>query len=56
MAKNFIKVNPFVAAATLPLTAKDITAPAYRITIPATCIVAMMRIKHEENKNNYNEF
>ena len=56
MAKNFIKVNPFVAAATLPLTAKDITAPAYRVTIPAACIVAMMRIKHEENKNNYNEF
>ena len=56
MAKNFIKVNPFVAAATLPLTAKDITAPAYRVTIPAACIVAMMRIKHEENKNDYNEF
>nr|WP_279052069.1 DUF3944 domain-containing protein [Acinetobacter tandoii] len=56
MAKNFIKVNPLVAAATLPLTAKDITAPAYRVTIPATCIIAMMRIKHEKNKNDYNEF
>lgn len=55
-AKNFIKVNPIVAAATLPLTAKDITAPAYRVTIPAACIVAMMRIKHGKNKNDYNEF
>ena len=34
IAKNAIKVNPIVAAVTLPLTAKDITAPAYRITIP----------------------
>ena len=56
IAKNAIKVNPIVAAVTLPLTAKDITAPAYRITIPAACIVAMMRIKHEENKSDYNEF
>lgn len=56
MAKNLIKANPLVVAATLPLTAKDITAPAYRVTIPTTCIVAMMRIKHEENKHNYNEF
>jgi uncharacterized protein YaaW (UPF0174 family) len=56
VAKNFIKVTPLVAAATLPLTAKDITAPAYRVTIPATCIIAMMRIKHEKNKNDYNEF
>jgi len=55
-AKNFIKVNPIVAAATLPLTAKDITAPAYRVTIPAACIVAMMRIKHEKHKSDYNEF
>lgn len=54
--KNVIKVNPILAAATLPLTAKDITAPAYRVTIPAVCIVAMMRIKYEENKHNYNEF
>ncbi|MDH1533224.1 DUF3944 domain-containing protein [Acinetobacter johnsonii] len=56
IAKNFIKVNPIVAVATLPLTAKDITAPAYRVTIPAACIVAMMRIKHEKNKSDYNEF
>lgn len=56
VAKNFIKVNPLVAAATLPLTAKDITAPAYRVTIPTACIIAMMRIKHEKNKNNHNEF
>lgn len=56
IAKNFIKANPFIAAATLPLTAKDITAPAYRVTIPACCIIAMMRIKHENNKTNYDEF
>jgi len=56
IAKNLIRTNPIVAAATLPLTAKDITAPAYRVTIPAACIVAMMRIKHEKNKSDYNEF
>ncbi|MRT38731.1 DUF3944 domain-containing protein [Acinetobacter sp. RIT698] len=56
VAKNFIKVNPLLAAVTLPLTAKDITAPAYRVTIPACCIVAMMRVKHEKNKNDHNEF
>lgn len=56
IAKNFIKTNPIVAAVTLPLTAKDITAPAYRVTIPAACIIAMMRIKHKKNTNDYNQF
>lgn len=56
IAKNLVKVNPWVAAATLPLTAKDITAPAYRITIPIVCIVAMLRIKFDANKDSYNEF
>ena len=38
-----------VGAATLPLTAKDITAPAYRITIPAVCVIAIMREKYALN-------
>lgn len=56
VAKNFVKVNPFLAALTAPLTAKDITAPAYRVTIPVVCLVAMLRIKHSESKNDNNEF
>lgn len=56
VAKNFIKVNPLVALATAPLTAKDITAPAYRVTIPAVCIIAMMRIEHKKNETNFNQF
>lgn len=56
VATNLIKTNPLLAAVTLPLTAKDITAPAYRVTIPTCCIVAMMRVKHEKNKNDHNEF
>lgn len=56
VAKNLIKVNPLVAIATIPLTAKDITAPAYRVTIPVACIIAMMRMKSEQNKNDYSEF
>ena len=56
MAKNFIKVNPLTAVATAPLTAKDITAPAYRVTIPAVCIIAMMRIKHNAEPNKASFF
>ena len=55
IAKHFIKTTS-IAAVTLPLTAKDITSPAYRVTIPVACIVAMMRIKYEKNKSDYNEF
>lgn len=43
------KVNPLVSAATLPLTLKDFSSPAYRVTIPAVCIIAMMRRKHDSN-------
>ncbi len=56
VAKNFIKINPAVAVAALPLTAQDITAPAYRVTIPAVCIVAMMRLKHSTTPNKTNLF
>lgn len=51
-----IKVNPLIALVTAPATAADISAPAYRVTIPAVCIIAMLRNKFEVNKEQFNEF
>ena len=42
----FARLNPVTAAITLPLAVKSLSDPAYRVTIPAVCIIAMMRIKH----------
>ncbi len=56
MIPKFAKANPIVAAATLPLTVKDFSSPAYRVTVPAVCIVAMMRKKHNDNSSDHNEF
>ena len=50
------KANPIVAAATLPLTVKDFSSPAYRVTVPAVCIVAMMRTKYNANSSDHDEF
>jgi len=56
MIPKFSKANPIVAAATLPLTVKDFSSPAYRVTVPAVCIVAMMRTKYNDNSVDYDEF
>ena len=56
MIPKFAKANPIVAAATLPLTVKDFSSPAYRVTVPAVCIVAMMRTKYNDNSADYDEF
>lgn len=56
MIPKLAKVHPAVTVATLPLSIKDFSSTAYRVTIPATCIIAMMRIKHDTNSANYNEF
>lgn len=56
MLPKLAKVNPLVTAATLPLTVKDFSAPAYRVTIPAVCIVAMMRTKYTNNRARFEEF
>lgn len=50
------RVNPLAAVVSVPLTAKELSAPAYRITIPVVCIVAMLRIKYQQNKQQYDEF
>ena len=50
------RFNPLAAVASVPLTAKELSAPAYRITIPVVCIVAMLRIKYQQNKQQYDEF
>lgn len=52
----FARVNPITAVATIPLAMKSMSDPAYRVTIPAVCIVAMMRTKYNENSEDYNEF
>jgi len=56
MIPKLAKVNPIVTAATLPLTIKDFSSTAYRVTIPAVCIVAMMRTKYTKNSADYDEF
>ena len=56
MLPKLAKVNPLVTAATLPLTVKDFSAPAYRVTIPAVCIIAMMRTKYTNNSASFDEF
>ena len=56
MIPKFAKANPIVAAATLPFTVKDFSSPAYRVTVPAVCIVAMMRTKYNDNSADYDEF
>ncbi|MCG3842396.1 DUF3944 domain-containing protein [Psychrobacter sp. Ps1] len=56
MIPKFAKANPIVAAATLPLTVKDFSSPAYRVTVPAVCIIAMMRTKYNDNSSDYDEF
>ena len=56
MIPKFAKANPIVAAATLPLTVKDFSSPAYRVTVPAVCIVAMMRTKYNATSSDYDEF
>ena len=56
MIPKFAKANPIVAAATLPLTVKDFSSPAYRVTVPAVCIIAMMRTKYNDNSADYDEF
>ncbi|WP_230656789.1 DUF3944 domain-containing protein [Psychrobacter sp. I-STPA10] len=40
-------VSPLGIAVGTALLAIDITSPAYRVTIPAVCIIAIMRIKHK---------
>ncbi|MFV5498298.1 DUF3944 domain-containing protein [Acinetobacter baumannii] len=50
------RVNPLLAVANAPVVAKELSAPAYRITIPVVCIIAMLRIKYQQNKDQYNEF
>ncbi|WP_227430790.1 DUF3944 domain-containing protein [Psychrobacter sp. I-STPA6b] len=45
-------VSPLGIAFGTALLAKDITSPAYRVTIPAVCIIAIMRIKHKP-KNEF---
>lgn len=52
LLKVFAPLNPIGSA----LIAKDITAPAYRVTIPAVCIIAMMRIKHNAEPNKASFF
>lgn len=50
------RVNPLLAVANVPAVAKELSAPAYRVTIPVVCIVAMLRIKYQQNKQQYDEF
>ena len=50
------RANPLAAVASVPLTAKEISAPAYRVTIPVVCIIAMLRIKYQQNKQQHDEF
>lgn len=52
----FAKTIPILAPIGTALIATDITAPAYRVTIPVTCIIAMLRKKYAENKEQFNEF
>ena len=56
VAKNFLKVNPLTTIVTAPLTVKDISAPAYRVTIPAVCLVAMLRTEYKKNAEKFDEF
>ncbi|QRO14239.1 DUF3944 domain-containing protein [Moraxella osloensis] len=56
VAKNFLKANPFTTLVTAPLTVKDISAPAYRVTIPSVCLVAMLRTKYLTDAEKFNEF
>lgn len=42
------KLNPVTAGASLVLPLAALTGPAYRITIPAVCVVSMLRIKYNE--------
>ena len=50
------RANPITAIATVPLAMKSMSDPAYRVTIPAVCIVAMMRTKYNDNSADYDEF
>ncbi|MEF9957142.1 MAG: DUF3944 domain-containing protein [Acinetobacter sp.] len=50
------KATPLAAIAAVPSVAKDLSAPAYRVTIPVVCIIAMLRIQYLQNKEQYNEF
>ena len=50
------RVNPLLAVANAPAVAKELSAPAYRVTIPVVCIVAMLRIKYQQNKQQHDEF
>ena len=47
---------PIVSIATAPLAIKELSDPAYRVTIPAVCIVAILRRKHIKNGQVTNEF
>lgn len=50
------RANPVTAIATVPLALKGVSDPAYRVTIPAVCIVAMMRTKYTNNSASFDEF
>ncbi|MUG32080.1 DUF3944 domain-containing protein [Psychrobacter sanguinis] len=50
------RLNPLTAIISAPLAIQELSNPAYRVTIPAVCIVAMMRRKHVEKRLARNEF
>jgi uncharacterized protein YaaW (UPF0174 family) len=50
------KVNPVTATLTSVGAVKSLSSTAYRVTIPAVCIIAMMRKKYNENITDFNEF
>lgn len=49
-----MKMNPIITLASLPLGSVELAAPAYRVTIPVVCIIAILRKNYDGNQ--YNEF